>query len=241
MLPTTIIIQPPIFDPLAAYGMAIIAIAVAALWVMIFSQGNRQRLLVLGLFVAVLMIVSAVAAWLGRLAHFTTFPPPMLIMMASVFVLSFALGFSSFGREAATNLSFATLVGLQSFRLPLELVMHHAGNRGIMPVQLSYSGYNFDIITGITALLLWVMFQTGFTVPRNVLWVWNIWGLLCLAVIVVIAIATSPIIRAFGDESHNLNTWVLYFPYVWLPVVLVTAALSSHLIVTRKLLMRPAA
>lgn len=61
----------------------------------------------------------------------------MLVMMASVFVAAFAIGLFSFGRNAAAELSFTALVGLQSFRLPLELVMHHAGNRGIMPVQLS--------------------------------------------------------------------------------------------------------
>ena len=32
-----------------------------------------------------------------------------------------------------------------------------------------------------------------------------------------------------------LNTWVLYFPYVWLPVVLVTAAIAGHVMVTRAL------
>jgi len=47
-------------------------------------------------------------------------------------------------------------------------------------------------------------------------------------------------VRAFGDEPQNLNTWVLYFPYVWLPVVLVTIALSSHIIITRKLLINDA-
>jgi hypothetical protein len=133
-------------------------------------------------------------------------------------------------------LSFAALVGFQSFRLPLELVMHYAGTVGIMPVQLSYSGYNLDIITGITALLLLVALKLGMTVPRSLLWSWNLWGWFCLVVIAIIAITTSPVVRAFGDEPQDLNTWVLYFPYVWLPVVLVTAAISGHVIITRKLL-----
>ena len=42
----------------------------------------------------------------------------------------------------------ATLVGVQAFRLPLELLMHRAGGLGIMPPELSYGGYNYDIVTG---------------------------------------------------------------------------------------------
>jgi len=31
------------------------------------------------------------------------------------------------------------------------------------------------------------------------------------------------------------NTWVAFFPYVWLPSILVTAALLGHIVVFRKL------
>ena len=42
-------------------------------------------------------------------------------------------------------------------------------------------------------------------------------------------------VRLFGDDPRHLNTWVLFFPYVWLPVVLVTVALAGHLTITRAL------
>lgn len=223
---------------MAAYGIGGIAILVALVWIVLFSRRSTRRALVLSIVVIVLMALSAAAALSGMLSQFNSFPPPMLIMFASVFFFSFAVGLSSFGRSAAAELSFATLVGFQGFRFPLELVMHHAGNVGIMPVQLSYSGYNFDIITGISALLLLALLRSEVNVPQFVLWIWNLWGSFCLVVIAVIAIVTSPVVRTFGDEPQNLNTWVLYFPYVWLPVVLVTAAILGHVIITRKLLAR---
>jgi len=51
----------------------------------------------------------------------------------------------------------------------------------------------------------------------------------------VIAVASSPMVRLFGDDPRDVNTWVLYFPYVWLPVVLVTVAIAGHVMVTRAL------
>lgn len=236
MLPTTISILPPVFDPISAFGIGGIAIFVAVIWIVLFARQNGRRALILSAVVFTVMAASGFAAWSGTLAQFNSFPPPMFIMIASVFVVSFAIGLSRFGREAATDLSFATLIGLQGFRLPLELVMHHAGNVRVMPVQLSYSGYNFDIVTGIGALLIFALLKSDRPVPRSVLWVWNVWGWWCLVVIAIIAITTSPVVRLFGDDPHNLNTWVLYFPYVWLPVVLVTVAISSHVVITRKLL-----
>lgn len=236
MFPTTIAILPPVFDPLAAFGIGGIAALVAVVWIVVFARRNSRRALLLSGAVFTVMTISGIAAWSGTLSQFNGFPPPMFIMIVSVFVASFVIGLSRFGRDAAAELSFTALVGLQGFRLPLELIMHHAGTVGIMPVQLSYSGYNLDIVTGSSALLIFALLKSGRVVARSVLWAWNVWGSLCLVVIALIAITTSPVVRFFGDDPHNLNTWVLYFPYVWLPVVLVTVAISSHVVITRKLL-----
>ena len=128
-----------------------------------------------------------------------------------------------------------TLVSLQAFRLPLELVMHRAARLGIMPPELSYDGNNLDIITGATAMVLGVLMATGRRVPRGVLLAWNVWGLWCLAVILGVAVAASPMLRAFGDDPRHVNTWVLHLPYVWLPTVLVVVALAAHVVVARQL------
>ena len=66
--------------------------------------------------------------------------------------------------------------------------------------------------------------------PAGLIWAWNVWGFWCLAVITVIAVTTSPVLRLFGDDPRDLNTWVLFFPYVWLAVVLVTVALAGHIV-----------
>ena len=62
---------------------------------------------------------------------------------------------------------------------------------------------------------------------------WNVIGLILLINVVVVAILGTPRIRYFGDA--HLNTWVTYTPFVWLPAVLVLAALAGHLIIFRAL------
>jgi hypothetical protein len=232
-------ISPPAADPISSYGIAALAWAVAALWAWLFGRGSVRRMAILAAGALVVFGASGAAATSGVLQRFDTVPPPMALMIVSVFTLAFALGLSPFGGAAAMRVPVVALVLFQGFRFPLELVMHHAADTGVMPRELSYSGYNFDIVTGAGALLLGGAMAAGAHVPRAAIWIWNLWGCWCLAVIVFIAIASSPMVRLWGGPPH-VNTWVLFVPYVWLPMILVTTAVFGHIVITRALLARRA-
>jgi hypothetical protein len=229
-------VLPPPFDAAVAFGIGALAVLVPAFFVKLVTEGHSAWRWRLSAGAVVVMAVTGLLAWSGQLARFDVVPPPMALLIASVFALAFGVGLSRVGAHAARAVPLASLVGLQAFRLPLELVMHRAYEAGIMPVELSYSGYNFDILTGLGAALLFLMFRMGVRVPRWLVWIWNLWGWWSLAVIVFIAVATSPMVHQFGTDPRHLNTWVLFFPYVWLPAVLVTIALAGHVMVTRALL-----
>jgi hypothetical protein len=226
------------YDAVSAVGIGGLAALVAAAFVLLLTRGEPRRRFGLAAATLLVMALSALAATSGALARFDAFPPPMLLMILSVFIMGFGVGLSRIGRHAADTLPLVSLIGLQTFRLPLEVLMHRAGGLGIMPPQLSFGGYQFDIVTGFTACVLYGLMRGGVAVPRWALWTWNVWGWWCLFVIAAIAITTSPMVRLFGDEPRNVNTWVLYFPYVWLPVVLVTVAIAGHAMVTRALRVR---
>jgi len=104
-----------------------------------------------------------------------------------------------------------------------------------MPPQMTYTGWNFDITTGIGALLVARLVARG-RAPRWLVLAWNAWGTLMLVTIVSIAIASLPTFAAFGREPARLNTWVAYFPFVWLPAGLVSAAVLGHVLLWRRLL-----
>jgi hypothetical protein len=226
----------PAFDAITAWGIGGLAVVMAAVAVAVFARWHRPRAPVAALAVAAWMALTAGVALSGRLSRFDMTPPPMALLIVSVFASAFAIGLGSAGARLSAAVPVATLVGLQAFRLPLELVMHRAATLGIMPPEMSYSGYNLDIVTGAGAVVLALLLRAGVAVPRLAIWIWNIWGLWCLAVIAVVAVASSPMVRAFGDDPRHVNTWVLFFPYVWLPAVLVTFAIAGHLVVTRALL-----
>ena len=112
------------------------------------------------------------------LGRFDLRPPPMVIWFASMMVMTLALAWSPFGRRFADKLPFVALIGFQAFRLPLELIMHRAAVAGIMPNVMSFTGYNFDIVTGATALPL-ALYAWRRPLPRWLILLWNRPGRSC--------------------------------------------------------------
>jgi hypothetical protein len=192
---------------------------------------RRRHTLLAAAGIAVFMALFAALAVSGLLARFDLRPPPLMLWMVATLGGALAVGLSPLGKRLAEELPFAALVGFQAFRLPLELLMHRAAVEHVMPSVMSYGGYNFDIVSGATALVLGAALARG-PVPRFVLVAWNLLGSVLLAIIVTIAFLATPLIRAFGDDQ--LNVWITQFPYSWMGVM-VGAALLGHVLVARKL------
>jgi hypothetical protein len=208
-------------------GFAIIAVFVAVVFLLGVGRVDRTRFPLVALGTAVWMAGWHFVADRGLLARFDLRPPPFAGMFVAVTVVSIWIGASRLGAKLAT-LPLAALVGVQAFRLPLELLMHQTAEAGVMPPQMTYGGWNYDIVTGITALLL---APVADRVPRWVVRAWSVLGSILLAVILGVALASTPAVAAFGPE--RLNTFVAEPFYVWLPTVLVVAAFAGHIVVFR--------
>lgn len=178
------------------------------------------------------MALTWAAAASGIFRQWDRDPPPFALLVVGVIGVAVTLSFGTIGRQIATQAPLWLLVAIQSFRLPLELAMHGLYERGIMPVQMSYSGRNVDIITGATAVVVALLVKTG-RGGRGLVALWNVLGLGLLVNVVVVAILSTPRFSYFGND--HLNVFVTYPPFVWLPAVMVVAALAGHLVIFRAL------
>lgn len=230
--------EPPIAPPWLISGFVFLPMLVMLLaqWGLALAARRAAQprwfywLCAAGLLVA--MGFSLTVAVRGSLAQFQRVPPPILPLTFGCIVL-WVLTATSRLSGGFQRLPLAALVGFQAFRLPLELMMHSAASSGVMPPQMSYSGYNFDIVSGATAIVVALLLVLG-RAPRWLLVGWNALSTALLAVVVIVAIVSAPPFLAFGREQAN--TWVAYAPFVWLPTVLVPAAVSGHVLLWRRLL-----
>jgi hypothetical protein len=177
------------------------------------------------------MGVSLAIADRGLLLDWHSTPPPLALLVVAIVALGFSIAFSPLGTRLA-DLPLWTLVATQAFRLPLEIAMHALVARGLMPEQMSYSGRNFDVVTGASAIVVAALLAAGVG-GRRLVTVWNVAGLALLVNIVTVAILSTPRFAVFGQD--RLNVFIAYPPFIWLPTVLVLAALAGHLVVFRAL------
>lgn len=213
--------------------MVLLVIGTAAAWQRAGAPPRRVAKVAFNTAVgaAVWLAVTSVAAQLGLL-RFDTAPPTMMLAFVVTIAVAVWLGVSRVGARLAA-LPLAALVGVHAFRLPLELLLHDALEAGLLPPQMSYTGWNFDIVTGISAIVVALVVATGRAGVRTVR-AWNWLGTILLLNIVVISILSAPgPLRAF--RTAPANTWITIAPYVWVPTVMVAFAILGHLVLFRRL------
>ena len=189
---------------------------------------RRMTLLGAGGFIFYLAVVSALVAS-GRLAALPLYGLPFFF--GSIFVVSIVFGLSRMGGRIAAEVPVPALVGFQAFRLPLELVLHQWALGGTIPETMTWTGQNWDIISGIVALAC-----APFARRRAIAWFANLVGSLLLLNVIRVAILSAPLPFAWDVKPPLLVA--LHLPYAWIGPVCVGGALAGHLILTRALLRR---
>lgn len=185
-------------------------------------------------------VASVSVAWLfitGLLAYFnffknTTAVPPRFLIIPVVVIIGCIITIKKINYAA---LSKKYLLAIHALRLPVELVLYRLFTEKQIPVIMTFEGWNFDILMGITALLIlgYSYFLKKYPADWFLL-LWNICGLILLTIIVVTAILSVPF--PFQQLAFNQpNIAVLQFPFVWLPAYVVPVVVLSHIFLIKKL------
>ena len=206
-----------VYDGFVALPIVIVALVASA------ARSWRLALAMFGW-----MLVAAALSLSGTLGRFSSMPPPIAVLLVTGLLATVAVGLSPWVVRLVA-LPLATLIVAQTFRILVEVLIHESSTIGLAPRQMTWQGYNFDIVTGITALVLAPFARA---VPMSLVVAWNCLGLTLLLWVVGIAAVSFPTpFQLLRPDS----TWLTLFPYVWLPSVLVTAALLGHVVIFRKL------
>ena len=191
----------------------------------------QRLLLVIGLLY---LAVPGVLAAGGALGRYDPLPAPAMVLLLTQALVTVVLVSTRAGSLLAASIPLGAVIALQTFRIPVEVVLHRLYVEGVVPVQMTWSGRNLDVVSGLTGLVLGGWMLSGRTVPRAVVFAWNVLGLALLANIVTVAALSTPVpFRRFLEGPPNLLPST--FPWIWLPSFLVQVALASHLIVFRQL------
>ena len=160
-------------------------------------------------------------------------PLPTMVYFMSCNAVTLVLALTSPGRVLAAALPPAFWLCFQGFRLPLETVLHLWQEAGTIPVQMSWSGQNLDVLSGIVALALgWFWWRRP--EARWAGWVGHAVGLALLFNVARIALLSIPSpFRVFEGPPLLLP---MHAPYLLVLPFAVCAALFAHIVGIRALL-----
>jgi hypothetical protein len=213
------------------FFLAVVAGTATAVTLLCRRAAPAATPVVVGLLIIWLLMTGVIGAS-GLLATFTTAPPPILRLVAVSGILTTIVAMSPLGKRVS-QAPLAWLAGLHSFRILVEFFLYLGYRQGFVPVQMTWEGRNWDVLSGLSAVVMaWLAARGRLSKPA--LLVWNLAALALLLNIVAVAILSMPTPwRQFHNEPANI--FVTQFPYVWLPVFLVQTAWFGHMIIFRRL------
>ncbi|MEP6850214.1 MAG: hypothetical protein ABI999_15250 [Acidobacteriota bacterium] len=222
-------------------SLIFIVTALLTVWLFLKSLGPGQaaslpaRLL---LFLIPFWFILQGVLGIGDFYHYTdTFPPRVFLFGVFPVLLLIAVYFAFFRKKLVEGLSTKVLTILHVVRIPVEFVLLWLFQSGQVPRQMTFEGWNLDILSGLTAPIIYFLAFRNGKINRPLLIVWNLAALGLLANVVTIAFLSfkSPMQQiAFAQP----NIAITYFPFIWLPTIVVPAVLFAHLAALWNLLKR---
>lgn len=174
------------------------------------------------------MMVQAVLAISGFYLNTSAIPPRIFLFGPLPAIALIVIYFIVARETVVEQLPLKLMTLIHTIRIPVELVLSWLFAAGLVPQIMTFHGTNFDIFSGITAPIVAYFAFKGGKVNTKLLMAWNVVCMLLLFNIVATAVLCVPTpIQKLAFEQPNVA--ILYFPYIWLPSVVVPIVLFCHL------------
>ena len=205
--------------------ISFLVIALATIGGLFFATRKNPRIVWL---YSLWFILLGVAALLNFFQDTQAIPPRFIfILLPSILLTVFAYRYL---KNKPTHVAW--LIAIHLIRIPVELVLFQLYLHELIPKSMTFHGWNWDILSGISAIVVLILYLKNLLSPK-VLKVWNITAMTFLAIIVITAMLSAP--SPLQLLSHDQpNKAILYFPFVFLPGIVVPIVLLSHLLLLKK-------
>lgn len=198
------------------------------------NQKNLATPILVGIeiWLAIQFLLSYTGVYHSRL---NALPPRIVVFgILPILFLIIYLFFNNKGRSFIDCLPLKQLTLISIIRIPVEITLFWLFLEKKVPQIMTFEGQNFDIIAGITAIMIYYFCFVINRGNNRLLLAWNILGLILLLNIVVTALLSTPSpIQKLAFDMPNIA--MLYFPFCWLPTFIVPLVLFSHLASIRQL------
>jgi hypothetical protein len=191
--------------------------------------------LALTIFIGLWLIYLSGLSYFEVLVDFS-FPPkmPLLVVMPLMVLIIISL-FRNVTSDFGVTTAVSWLIYIQSFRIIVELIIWGGYLEGIIPIDATFEGSNFDVVVGITAVPM-AYYAKREKVSNTALIIWNIAGLLILAYTVRMFITAGYFPEVLGESSAMIGPAFVKMPYLLIAGLFMPLAVLIHALSIKQLL-----
>ena len=209
---------------------------ITLLTVGLFYKATNRSILSLVILLTWL-VIQAVIALTNFYTVTDTIPPRFLLLVMPPILFIILLFATNKGRIFIDSLDIKALTLLHIVRVPVEIVLFRLFIYIMIPELMTFEGRNFDVISGISAPLIYYFGFVQKQLSNKIIIIWNVLCLMLLFNIVINAVFSAPFpFQKFAFDQPNIA--ILYFPFNWLPSCVVPLVLFSQLAAIRQLIKR---
>jgi hypothetical protein len=216
-------------------SIVIIFLLTVALTFLLFINATKNKTIT-SIILIIWLLITGILSYKQVFENTSAIPPRLMLVMAPAILFIILLLITKKGRGFTDSLDLKKLTLLHIVRIPVEIILYLLASHKLIPELMTFVGRNFDIFSGITAPILYlVCFTNSQLRNRSILLIWNFVCLALLLNIIINAFLSAPFpFQQFAFEQPNIA--VLYFPFTWLPCFIVIIVLYSQLAAIRQLL-----
>ncbi len=159
----------------------------------------------------------------------TSLPPRLpLMMIFPLFLFTGIFLYQNRNHALLNAIPIHIPIAYQSFRAFIEVLFYFTFLKGILPIQVTFEGANYDVLLGISAIFVgyYAYYSKKASIQKLILW--NVIG------IGVVAFAAFTFITSFYMSSFWNNATIsqefIQFPYLLLPAFFMPSAIFMHVL-----------
>lgn len=198
-----------------------------------YANGKPKKITA---FLILWSVLHGILAFTGFYQDMSSLPPRFALILAPATLLIIYGTIKPKKSWILEKRNYAISHFLHIVRIPVEMCLYTLFLHGYVPELMTFAGRNFDIVMGVTAVIVAGLILRD-NIPLKALFAWNLIGLFMVCFILVNGILSAPFpFQQFGFDQPN--TGISYFPFVLLPALIVPLVIWTHLIDMRGIYLR---
>ncbi len=201
-------------------------LSVTGLTIVLFHFSNGKPIKITGLIIF-WSVLHAMLAYQGFYQNTTALPPRFGLVLIPGFIFIILALRKKPMHWITKNRNQKLITLLHIVRLPVEIVLFLLFTHQMVPELMTFEGRNFDILAGITAPIITLLYISNKLSIKGLL-VWNVIALALVSFILFNGVLSAELpIQLFAFDQPNRG--IAYFPYILLPATIVPIVIYTHI------------